>query len=260
MQKSGVAIIAFLVSCVGISSGVLAEDTHVIVEQHAISVSIDRIVQEDIVVRNMGFENITLLRFWVQQPIQGSIDVLAVNTATLIPTTPSGNMQTCNLSLLDLEIPSGETLRIRLTYTLASVDHFDKTLTYTTNILSLEFNNKNLFEGKEVTAGSSFSLSLYTPSQEPLDLIWIIAIMFCVLLFVFLSLFLLRRQRLKAKKSVIETEEILTTKKTLLLSLLKDLEKQYRAKEISDDTYQKLKEEFKQQAVLVMKKVDDLQK
>ena len=42
------------------------------------------------------------------------------------------------------------------------------------------------------------------------------------------------------------------------MSLLKDLEKQYRAKSISDDTYSKLKDEYKQQALEVMRKLEDL--
>ena len=41
------------------------------------------------------------------------------------------------------------------------------------------------------------------------------------------------------------------------MSLLKDVEKQHRAKQISDDTYHKLKEQYKQQAVETMKKLED---
>ena len=68
----------------------------------------------------------------------------------------------------------------------------------------------------------------------------------------------MRKQRTKVKKSIIESEETLTTKKALLLSVLKDIEKKHRAKEISDETYNKLKEEYKHQAVNVMKKLEDL--
>jgi len=68
----------------------------------------------------------------------------------------------------------------------------------------------------------------------------------------------MRKQRTKAKKSIVESEETLTTKKALLLSLLKDVEKKHRSKDISDETYNKLKEEYKQQAVAVMKKLEDI--
>jgi len=43
----------------------------------------------------------------------------------------------------------------------------------------------------------------------------------------------------------------------LLLSILKDIEKKHRSKDISDETYHKLKDEYKQQAVEVMKKIED---
>jgi hypothetical protein len=42
--------------------------------------------------------------------------------------------------------------------------------------------------------------------------------------------------------------------------LLKDLEKQYRAHSISDETYSKIKDEYKQHTVDAMKKLDDLKK
>ena len=38
--------------------------------------------------------------------------------------------------------------------------------------------------------------------------------------------------------------------------MLKDIEKQHRGKQVSDETYSKLKSEFKQQAVAVMQKLE----
>jgi hypothetical protein len=43
------------------------------------------------------------------------------------------------------------------------------------------------------------------------------------------------------------------------MSLLKDLEKQHRAKKIHDDTYHKLKDHYKQQTVETMKKIEDIE-
>ena len=68
----------------------------------------------------------------------------------------------------------------------------------------------------------------------------------------------MKKQRTKAKKSIVESEETLNTKKALLLSLLKDIEKKHRAKGISDDTYHKLKERYKQEAVDAMKQLEDM--
>ena len=41
------------------------------------------------------------------------------------------------------------------------------------------------------------------------------------------------------------------------MSILKDIEKQHRSKQISDDTHHKLKEYYKQQAVEIMRKLED---
>jgi hypothetical protein len=101
---------------------------------------------------------------------------------------------------------------------------------------------------------------LYSPTEAPLNITMIVLVFAIVLIVLALLLFLLKKQRSKSKKAIAESEETLTTKKTLLLSLLKDLEKQYRAKSISDETYTKIKDEYKQHAVDVMKKLDDLQK
>ena len=105
---------------------------------------------------------------------------------------------------------------------------------------------------------SSFSLRLYKPTEAPLSITYIVIIFLLVVILITSTLLLLRKQRSKAKRSIVESEEILTTKKALLLSLLKDIEKQHRSKTVSDDTYNKLKEEYKQQAVDVMKKLEDL--
>jgi len=68
----------------------------------------------------------------------------------------------------------------------------------------------------------------------------------------------LRRQRRKKRVGIVDTPEALTTKKDLLLDLLKELEKRYRAKTISDETYTKLKEEYKAQAVDTMRRLEDV--
>jgi hypothetical protein len=64
-----------------------------------------------------------------------------------------------------------------------------------------------------------------------------------------------------SKKTELKTasEELLSTKKALLMEVLKDIEKKHRSKQISDDTYHKLKDKYKQEAVQAMKQLDDVQ-
>ena len=124
--------------------------------------------------------------------------------------------------------------------------------------LSVTFNDEPLYQVQKVQSESSFSLRLYEPTEAPLNITYIVIIFLLVVILITSTLLLLRKQRAKAKRSIVESEEILGTKKALLLTLLKDIEKQHRSKTVSDDTYNKLKEEYKQQAVDVMKKLEDL--
>ncbi len=85
-----------------------------------------------------------------------------------------------------------------------------------------------------------------------------VLILLLLVLIVVLVAYAFRKQKsTKIKQTASETEELLSTKKTLLMSLLKDIEKQHRSKKISDDTYHKLKEQYKQEAVNTMKKLED---
>ena len=60
----------------------------------------------------------------------------------------------------------------------------------------------------------------------------------------------------KKKEATAESEELLTTKKALLMEVLKDIEKQHRAEKISDDTYHKLRDQYKQEAVETMRTLE----
>ena len=51
---------------------------------------------------------------------------------------------------------------------------------------------------------------------------------------------------------------MLNAKKSLLVSVLKEIEKKHRSKQISDDSYHKLRELYKEQAVETIKKLDDI--
>ena len=62
----------------------------------------------------------------------------------------------------------------------------------------------------------------------------------------------------KTKVSTSDSEELLTAKKALLMESLKDIEKKHRANQISDDTYNKLRDRYKQEAVETMKKLEDI--
>ncbi|HVQ00710.1 MAG TPA: hypothetical protein VMT57_04275 [Candidatus Thermoplasmatota archaeon] len=247
-----------------------AGDTGVVADQQSVTVTLtDRglFVTEDIKVTNNALENTTLLRFWLQQNAQDLTVTAGASNVNLIPfTLTSGNVRTCNLSAVNLSILPAQSLSVHVTYDLdSSAQIFEQALLYDTTLYTVTYNGQTLYQGEHLIARtdgtSTLQVRLFKPTETPLSMTVIIILFVLVVAVLGILLFLLQRQRRGTKKTTLaESEETLTTKKTLLLSLLKDLEKQYRAKSISDETYNKLKDEYKQQAVDTMKRLDDMKK
>ena len=92
-----------------------------------------------------------------------------------------------------------------------------------------------------------------------MPIIYIAAIVVLLLLVIIIGAASFRTKKpVKSKRIVVGSEEMLNTKKILLMQLLKELEKKHRAKQISDDTYHKLKEQYKSETVDAMKKLEDM--
>ena len=238
-----------------------AYDLSVITEQNIITISISNNgldVEENIKINNNGYENVTSLRFWIQQDAF-DIEILDVESGQYLSSNISGNIWECSLSERNLSLYPEDTIDIRLTYVLpTNTEHFVKTILYDTTSLSITYEDNELYWGEHNTESNSVRVLLHRPTETPVNMVYIIIIFLLVVILVSSTLLLMRKQRRKAKKSIVESEEMLATKKALLLSLLKDVEKKHRAKDISDETYNKLKEEYKQQAVTVMKKLEDI--
>ncbi|MCJ2534016.1 MAG: hypothetical protein LN364_02140 [Candidatus Thermoplasmatota archaeon] len=242
-----------------------AYDVGITTEQQAITISISDSgldVEENIKVANAAYVNMTSVKFWIQQDAF-DVEILAVESGNSLSSIVIGsNRRECNLSQYNLSLAPEDTLDIRLTYTLPTdTKHFVKTILYDTASLSITYGSDELYRGEHLVynaESNSVQVLLHIPTEAPVNIVYIIIIFLLVVVLVASTLLLMRKQRKKAKKSIVESEEALATKKTLLLSLLKDVEKKHRAKDISDETYNKLKEEYKQQAVDVMKKLEDL--
>ena len=125
--------------------------------------------------------------------------------------------------------------------------------------ISVVFDQKEIFTGTNLALGATINLKLYEPTEPTLDWYVTVFMILLIILIVVLVIYGFRKQKsAKIKEIAGESEELLSTKKTLLLSLLKDIEKQHRSKQISDDTYHKLKERYKQEAVEAMKQLEDI--
>jgi len=164
----------------------------------------------------------------------------------------------------------GDILTIKISYKLdKDTDNFEKTLINDINVLKITFDGAEIYIGNSLTYGGFLKVALQkepepqtiieTKTEEAIP-IWIYAIII-VLIVLLLASFMRptkKQPSTKIKETAAVSEELLTTKKALLMSLLKDIEKQHRAKGISDDTYHKLKERYKQEAVEAMKQLEDM--
>jgi len=242
-----------------------ANDTDLVTEEQTITISLSDnglSVEEELSVMNDDMINATSIKFWIQQGAT-DIEILATESGQyLSPIVTGSNIQECNLSEYNLSIEPEETLGIRLTYMLPTdTKIFAKTILYDTTSLSIVYGSDELYRGEHLVHtenSNSVHVLLHTATESPVNLVYILIIFVLIVILIASTLLLMRKQQKKVKKSIGESEESLSTRKVLLLSLLKDVEKKHRAKEISDETYTKLKEDYKQQAVTVMKKLDDL--
>jgi len=209
---------------------------------------------------NTTDENVT---FWIQSE---ATDInISFNGQYLEYEKIGDNTYSVNMSGLDFSMYTPFTL----TYSLVrDINKFRKTLMYNTSSLYIEFDGTNIFGGGDYPAGSFFVIELQgetikTKTETNTEYIlpdWIY-IAFAVLIVIILLSFIIpskKHKTTKKKVTSVGSEELLNTKKALLMEVLKDIEKQHRAKQISDDTYHKLKDYYKQEAVDAMKKLDDM--
>jgi hypothetical protein len=170
----------------------------------------------------------------------------------------SENIYQANLSTLDIEMDSQP--KLELSYSIdKNSESFKKDLLRNTSSIKVVFDDITLYTASNLMMDAGFTLSLYKPTETPLSLYLIIGVILILILLVVVTIYALKKPKAaKTKKSVGESEELLSTKKSLLMTILKDIEKQHRAKQISDDTYHKLKEQYKQEAVNAMKKLEDI--
>ena len=237
-MKKTVAIVVFTFITLFLSYPCAsANDAGVVFDQEIVTISLANTglqVDETIKVTNTGTENISSLRFWIQQDIQDAVKITELQSGTELVPLITGNIRTCNLSAVNLSMIPGGSINLQVTYHLpANAQNFIKTLLYNTTSFSVTYENHDLFQGEHLLydseASNTIQIRLYNPTEAPLNITMILIIFVFAIIVLTVLLFLLKKQRSKTKKAIAESEETLTTKKTLLLSLLKDLEKQYRA-------------------------------
>ncbi len=200
--------------------------------------------------------NITNLLFWI--PTNADNIQSTVNN-TIIPTVKiGGNVYQGNISDIKQATISSNT--IELTYTLpVSIQQFSKTLLRNTSELMISYENTDIASASALSMNSSYSVSIPTESDKALFNVYTLTltILLIILLLVSFVYGLRKRKNGKTRKRAFESDEVLSTEKTLLMDVLKKIEKLHRYEKMSDDTYHKLKGYYKQQTIEIMSQLED---
>jgi hypothetical protein len=171
----------------------------------------------------------------------------------------SDNNYTVNISSFNISQNSIINFKLQYYYD-KSINEFEKYSIYNISFLELNFDKDKIFSGYDISPKTNIILPLYKLSEAPINVYIFVSIFLFILLVLLTAYYILRRQKTTHIKNISgESKELLSTKKLLLMSVLKQLEKEYRAKKISDDTYNKLRDFYKKEAVESMKKLEDIE-
>ena len=215
-------------------------------------------VEETITYEGETNEIFDTLSFWIQN-VATDLNVECDKT-TLSKIGQNNNVHSYSIS--NPNVTNGSSITIIISYNLPKdTESFQKELLINNiSSLSIKKDNEELFSATNLKKNTYFNLELYELTETPLTWYIIIFIVLLIILLGVTTTYSLKKQKSMKKRetSATSSEEFLKTKKALLMSLLKDIEKQHRSGKISDDTYHKLKEQYKTDAVDAMKKLEDI--
>ncbi|MCJ7570558.1 MAG: hypothetical protein MUO82_01590 [Candidatus Thermoplasmatota archaeon] len=250
-------IITLIIAIVMITSGcfLLAQgqelDVNITSEDSSISI-----------VESIPFEAVSdnFLEFWIQD---GATDIsVRIDGESILYESIGSNKYSSNVSLLTNE----DIINTIVAYKLdKDSTEFEKTILYNLSSLKITYDGKEIYSSTNIKSGSTINVVLQKEKEGQTIKVetipsWIYIIIFIVLLIALFIMFTKKQKSSYKKENIGGSEELLATKKALLMETLKEIEKKHRSKKISDDTYHKLKDEFKQDAVEAMKHLEELKK
>lgn len=153
-------------------------------------------------------------------------------------------------------------IEITLTYTQPkdSPLTFSKEFVYDTASFTLIFDQKTITSVESLNEGSTLTINLPEEhdTKTSLNLYTTILIALLVVLVIVTSAYGIKKRGNGVKRNRdVDSTELLSTEKALLMNVLKEIEKKHRDHKISDETYQKLKTHYKQQTVDIMSSLED---
>ena len=192
--------------------------------------------------------NESVFLVWIQE---GAADIGVSANDKSVNVEKNGNVYAVNLSSIN-----ATEISLAITFDLpSSTQTFEKKFLYDVDSIKVTVDNKVVFSSENITTGSDVNLLLQKGTVPSSSYLYTTVLL--VILLIILMVYTLKKHRVTAKKPLIETPELLKTKKELLMLVLKEIEKKYRAKELTEETYNKLKEFYKKEAVDVMKKLEE---
>jgi hypothetical protein len=214
-------------------------------------------IEETYIIKGKLNNTYQIIEIWVSENAE---DIKAYFVGNEIELTPNGNNY-YSINISSFNIIQNNSISIEIKYYFNNeINEFKKKIIYDTNQINIIFNDETIFQGEKISNQSYILLPLYLPTEAPINTYMFIGIFLIVLLALITTYYILKRQK-SSKLSNIngESKELLSTKKSLLMIILKQIEKDHRTKNISDDTYHKLRDFYKQQAVESMKKLEDIE-
>jgi len=216
-------------------------------------------VSEEILfnIENDTFSNKTVFIF-VQESAE-SVKASISNKFVNLNKSLDGESYSINLSNYNI---STNIFKLDIDYQLPySANFIIKKILYPTGEIFVNLDDKLVFNSKNSLSNNVIKVVLST-EKEGVSLWYYITYIAVIALIGSIVILLVNYLKGKkyTKKGETETSEILELKKKLLLESLKELEKEYRSKKISEYVYNKVRDEFKSQAVNVMKKLEEIKK
>lgn len=194
-------------------------------------------------------ENDTSVLIWIQEEAE---NVEIKMNGTKVNYSKSGNIYMINLI-------NSSSIKLDINYKLPSpVQFFMKNILYKCDFLSIKLDGKIVYEGTNISKSSYFFFSVKKEVVEKGNYYIYVTLILLITLISILAYSLMAKRR--TKNIVVDDPDILKTKKELLMSILKELEKKYRAKEVNEEVYNKLKDFYKRETVNIIRRLEEIEK
>lgn len=197
------------------------------------------------------------IRFYIQSGINDLSTI--INNTAIEATKNSDNIYVINYT----DGVDKEKTTLTLTYTYPknqTNEKFTEKFTYDTTSFNLKLDQETITSNTHINKGST--ITVHFPEKqsttESLNLYTVILIALLVVLLIVTTIYGFKKRKNESKRNRdIESTELLSTEKALLMQVLKEIEKKHRNHKISDETYEKLKTYYKQQTVDIMTGLED---